>query len=194
MFRPVQNPDDEEAEGRVRTRTRTKELVNQFLSLALLNYLLVLCVCARARQSSSPCLTMSLCIRTYGGRMYYMHASNWNRSTTARHKEFFCFVSFFLFLLIYTTAEVISTLFQFVSFPAVSVLVVFFFAFNFYPPINQPTKIELGINDGGAERAKPTQTRQRQQQPRTRRQREAKPQKIAQFCEQLLFVFVVCCA
>ena len=27
MFRPVQNPDDEEAEGRVRTRTRTKELV-----------------------------------------------------------------------------------------------------------------------------------------------------------------------
>ena len=48
MFRPVQNPDDEEAEGRVRTRTRTKELVNQFLSLALLNYLLVLCVCARA--------------------------------------------------------------------------------------------------------------------------------------------------
>jgi len=27
MFRPVQNPDDEEVEGRVRTRTRTKELV-----------------------------------------------------------------------------------------------------------------------------------------------------------------------
>merc|ERR1711946_48748 len=26
MFRPVQNPDDEEVEGRVRTRTRTKEL------------------------------------------------------------------------------------------------------------------------------------------------------------------------
>ena len=28
MFRPVQNADDEEVEGRVRTRTRTKELVN----------------------------------------------------------------------------------------------------------------------------------------------------------------------
>ena len=29
MFRPVQNPDDEEVEGRVRTRTRTKELVRR---------------------------------------------------------------------------------------------------------------------------------------------------------------------
>jgi len=34
MFRPVQNPDDEEVEGRVRTRTRTKELVTT-LSLSL---------------------------------------------------------------------------------------------------------------------------------------------------------------
>lgn len=32
MFRPVQNPDDEEVEGRVRTRTRTKELVGALSS------------------------------------------------------------------------------------------------------------------------------------------------------------------
>ena len=31
MFRPVQNPDDEEVEGRVRTRTRTKELVTTLI-------------------------------------------------------------------------------------------------------------------------------------------------------------------
>ena len=71
--------------------------------------------------------------------MYYIHASNWNRSTTARHKAFFCFVSFFLFLLIYTTAEVISTLFQFVSFPAVSVLVVFsLLLISIHQSTNQP--------------------------------------------------------
>jgi hypothetical protein len=34
MFRPVQNPDDEEVEGRVRTRTRTKELVYLLLELS----------------------------------------------------------------------------------------------------------------------------------------------------------------
>ncbi len=34
MFRPVQNPDDEEVEGRVRTRTRTKELVYLLLHLS----------------------------------------------------------------------------------------------------------------------------------------------------------------
>lgn len=35
MFRPVQNPDDEEAEGRIRTRTRTKELVSRIFSLLI---------------------------------------------------------------------------------------------------------------------------------------------------------------
>ena len=38
MFRPVQNPDDEEVEGRVRTRTRTKELVRRPFLVCSIHY------------------------------------------------------------------------------------------------------------------------------------------------------------
>ena len=69
MFRPVQNPDDEEAEGRVRTRTRTKELVIMS-SFRFYKILFWLCV---------SCRRVFLVYANVCTQLYHVHA--WNRST-----------------------------------------------------------------------------------------------------------------
>lgn len=131
MFRPVQNPDDEEVEGRVRTRTRTKELV------------------------------------------YYTHLI-----TFAHLTDRTCFNcdSFLFFLLCLSF-----------FFPSFLLPVLLFYNSK------STTRYDvlLRANDGGAERAESTQTRQRQQQPGTGRQRAAKSPEIAQLGQQLFVVVFV---
>lgn len=132
MFRPVQNPDDEEVEGRVRTRTRTKELV----------YYTHLILLAHQRREYFNCLlTFPLF------------------STSFFPLAFLCSLTTFFPLYFFLLTICILS----IPFPSSSFC-----------------NVSLHANDGGAERAKSTQARQRQQQPRTGRQRTTKPPEITQ--------------